>query len=523
MASKNSTTKTFVDAYRKKPEEVAGELTVDAEEGLSNEEAEKRLRQYGRNKLEESEGRSIWEIIFAQINNPVIYLLFAASILAFIFGDIPEAIAILVVLIVNTIIGFWMEYQAQKSMDAIKEMDKIRARVLRNGQEEEIDAEEVVPGDIVLVEAGDLVPADCRILEEIELKADESPLTGESVPVEKTVEALDGELQIADRTNILYKGTAITSGTGKAVVFATAMNTEVGNISSMVQEQEDKRTPLNQKLNNLTKTLIWVILGMAAAYFVFGWLAGKELYQLVQTSIAWSIAAIPEGLPIVASIALARGMFRLAKKNVLVKKLSAVETLGETTVIFTDKTGTLTKNELTVNSLYLPEVDLVKIDWHKGEKPETEGLDDPHKNANFSHIFKISVLANEATLEEETDEATAANDRERSEKDIRSRVPTPDDDEEATPGDSSPETSKDPVSEITKGTGDPLEIALLSFAQQLDSDIYEDHKKLERELHDPFDSETMVMGTISKEAEGHYVAGKGSTEAILSRSKKIQV
>lgn len=468
-------------AYQEETGTVARQLSADAEHGLSSQEAAKRLKSFGRNKLQKSKKRSIWDLIFSQVNNPVIYLLTAASVLAFVFGDIPEGIAILVVLLVNTIIGFWMEFQAQQSMEAIQKMDKIEAKVIRDGSTKEIDAEEVVPGDLITVEAGDLVPADARLLEVTELKVDESPLTGESVPVNKSSEVIGEEKQVADRINIIYKGTAVTAGTGKALVFGTGMNTEVGTISSLVEEQEKEDTPLTRKLNALTKNLIWVILAMAAAFFLFGWLAGKETYQLVQTSIAWAIAAIPEGLPIVASIALARGMFRLAKKNVLIKKLSAVETLGETTVIFTDKTGTLTKNELTVDTLCLPEDQMIKVDWSSGEDPKLEGVENPGKNSNYSQALKISVLANDASLPEKEEQEGAG------------------------------------------AKGDPLEIALLDLVKKSDPEFFDEMQGLQRELHDPFDSESMVMGAIYAENEGYYVAGKGSADAILNRSSKILI
>jgi Ca2+-transporting ATPase len=472
------------NAYLKTVEEVAGELSADIRRGLSKEEAEKRLKKYGPNKLKEAEERSLWHLILSQINNPVIYLLFAAAALALIFGDFAEGIAIFIVLIVNTVIGFWMEFQAQKSMNALKNLDKVRALVLRSSEEIDIDAENITSGDIIKLEAGDLVPADARIIEAVELKVDESPLTGESVPVEKNSEVIEEELQVADRKNILYKGTAVTSGTATALVFAIGMDTEVGNISSLVEEQNREDTPLNMKLNRLTKKLIWVILVMAAAFFFFGWLAGEELYQLVQTSIAWSIAAIPEGLPIVASIALARGMVRLSKKHVLIKSLSAVETLGETTVIFTDKTGTLTKNELTVHSFYLPDNGLLKVDRH-GHKPSLHV--DLQEKSNLNELLKISVLANDASLgnPENTEEKPEAA-------------------EEGKPA-----------------KGDPLEIALLDFVSNFDPEFYKELKDLPRELHDPFDSESMVMGTIYKENDHFYIAGKGSADAILSRSTQI--
>lgn len=346
---KENTSKIVENTYRKTGNEVVKELSANPDSGLSDKEVKKRKKQYGPNVLEEHKERSIWQIILAQLNNPIVYLLTAAAVLAFVFGDFAEGTAIFIVLIINTIIGFWMEFKAQKSMEALKKMDKIQARLIRNGKDKKIDAEDIVPGDILLVASGDLIAADARILEATELTIDESPLTGESVPVSKNPEPLEEEKPVADRTNILYKGTAVTGGTAKAVVYSTGMDTELGSISAMVGEEKKDEIPLNQKLNKLTRHLIFVTVGLAVAFLIFGYLSGKELYILIQTSIAWTIAAIPEGLPIVASIALARGMLRLAKKNVIVKKLEAVETLGETTVIFTDKTGTLTKNQLTVD------------------------------------------------------------------------------------------------------------------------------------------------------------------------------
>lgn len=489
------------EAYRKTGAEVAEDLLSNCDKGLTEEEAERRLNIYGLNKLKAAEVRSIWDIIFSQVNNPVIYLLFAAAALALIFGDIPEGIAIFIVLLINTILGFWMEFQAQKSMQALKKLDKTGAVVIRNSEEKDIDAEKITPGDLIKIKAGDLIPADARILEATELKLDESPLTGESVPVEKVFEVLQEELQVADRRNIVYKGTAVTAGTAIALVIATGMNTEVGNISALVEDQKQEDTPLNSKLNKLTRKLIWVILAMATSFFVLGWLAGKDLYQLVQTSIAWSIAAIPEGLPIVASIALARGMVRLSKRNVLIKSLGAVETLGETTVIFTDKTGTLTKNELTVHTFCLPQEQLLKVNWN-GDKPELEGEQQQSVKANLKELLEIAVLANDATIGEPETSIEASENEE-----------IPDYNEHDSPPESQGNISK----------GDPLEIALLDFVNNYDPQFYRDLQRLQRELHDPFDSESMVMGTIYRENEELYVAGKGSTDAILSRSTHILI
>ncbi|MGM0390696.1 MAG: cation-translocating P-type ATPase [Bacteroidota bacterium] len=616
---KNGAKEIIENASLKSTEEVLKEISVEKEKGLSDKEVKKRLKKYGENILEEQSQKSIWQLLFSQINNPVIYLLTAAAVLAFSFNDIAEGIAIVVVLIINTIIGFWMEYKAQKSMKSLKELDKIQARVIRNGKKERIDAEKIVPGDILIVDSGDLIPADARILEATELQIDESPLTGESVPINKSSEVLKEKKPVADRINILYKGTAVSGGTAKAVVYATGMQTELGSISAMVGEEKKDEIPLNQKLNKLTKNLIFVTIGLAVAFLIFGWIVGKEIYLLIQTSIAWTIAAIPEGLPIVASIALARGMLRLAKKNVIVKKLEAVETLGETTVIFTDKTGTLTKNQLTVDTLYFPGDIRMNANW-KGAKPNIEKKQEPKKNENFLQIFKISILANDASLEgeekpeEEEEEqkrdssgvkeeketegtkdknsknkeidvnlelqqnnvkieantestekdkpdvnvdVSADEDRikihvsrnanqeekndqpkkkkkaQKEEKDeidldeaeeIEEEEEEEEENEEIDPNENDDDDDDDDGTEENgKGDGDPLEIALLSFTKKFDQDLYWKNRKLKRKLHDPFDSETMIMGAVYKENEGFYVAGKGAAHAILDRSSNILV
>lgn len=492
------------DPYLQSAQDVLRALEVDPEEGLSDKEVEKRRKKFGTNILEDRKKESVWQLLLAQVMNPVIYLLSAAALLAFVFGDIAEGIAILVVLLINTFIGFWMEFKARKSMEALKAMDKIQANVLRNGEKKTIDAEAIVPGDILLVESGDLVAADARLLAATELGLDESPLTGESVPVAKTPETIADEKQVADRTNILFKGTAVTTGTGKAAVYGTGMQTELGTISALVGEEEKDSTPLNKKLNRLTKNLIYVTLGLALAFLVAGWVAGKEIYELIQTSIAWTIAAIPEGLPIVASIALARGMLRLAKKNVIVKKLEAVETLGETTVIFTDKTGTLTKNQLTASTLVFPTDTRLAIDWSANGEVVVSGLNKPGENRNFQHLFKVAVLANDAQLTKEG--------REGGDEPLQESVKpsTSEEDPEAEP-------------QAGAGLGDPLELALLHFSKSVDSSRFERLRELPRELHDPFDSEAMVMGAVYKEEESYYVAGKGAAHAFLDRSGKILV
>ncbi len=457
-----------------KKEEAEAKLNT-RKKGLSSKEARERLHQYGRNKLKEKEEKSALQILISQMNNPVVYLLSAAAVLAFVFGDIPEGIAIVVVLVLNALIGFWMEYQAHESMKALKKMDKILANVRRDDKELEIDAEELVPGDIIILEQGNMIPADARVILSSELSVDESPLTGESVPVEKDVAEVEEDTPVADRSNMIFKGTAVTSGKGEAMVTATGMQTELGNISQMVSEAEDEKVPLNRKLQGLTKSLIWVTLGLAAVFLLFGWIAGKELYLLAQTAIAWTVAAIPEGLPIVASIALARGMIRLSRHNVIVKKLASVETLGETTVIFTDKTGTLTENKLTVNVLKVSD-NTLKIKFQDGTikmDPGDPGLENPL----FKKIFEISILCNDAALQ--ADEGQE------------------------------------------KDEGDPLEIALLRFGHVYNKKEYDQLSDLERVAEDPFDSETKVMGTIHRQNNKFIVSAKGAAESLLNRCSHI--
>lgn len=238
------------------------------EEGLSSEEVGERLQRFGKNRMAEKRKRSILSLIISQVNNPVIYLLVAAATISFIFGDIAEAIAIIIVILLNTIIGFWMEYRAQTSLESLKKMDKLTARVSRDGKVVQMDSEVLVPGDVIHLEPGDLTPADARIIYASELSVDEAPLTGESVPVDKVTGKLEEDVGVADRTNMIYKGTAVTNGKARALVTGTGMQTEIGEISRMVSEADGEDIPLNEKLGRLARRLIYIIAGLSVLFFV---------------------------------------------------------------------------------------------------------------------------------------------------------------------------------------------------------------------------------------------------------------
>lgn len=333
-------------------EESLARLHTDAEKGLSLEEAHRRLAQFGPNAISRKKQRQSWHILLAQLQSPIVYLLLFAAGVSFWLTEWVDALAILVVLVINTCIGFYMEFQAERSMNALRKLSTAPAKVLRDGQLSEINSDDIAPGDIVFAEAGDLVPADGRTVTLSQLQADESPLTGESIPVEKQSGSLPPDTMLAERTNMLYKGTYISKGNVYFVVVATGMHTELGKVAGLVQKAEQAATPLEKKLEEFSRRLIRITVMLVAAIFIIGLLYGQDILRILETSIALAVAAIPEGLPIVATMALARGMMKMARHKVIVKKLSAVETLGGTSVICTDKTGTLTKNKIEVSEVF---------------------------------------------------------------------------------------------------------------------------------------------------------------------------
>ncbi len=320
-------------------------------QGLTSTEAKNRLSQVGKNAIEQEVKKNAFLIFFSQFNNPIVYLLLFAAGMSFFFKEWLDGIAIVVVLLINSCIGFYMEFQADRSMEALKKLSTVSAKVFRDGELTEINCEEIVPGDMMYLEAGDMVTADSQIIKSSQLQVDESSLTGESIPVEKQEVQTNENTLIAERTDMLYKGTCLTKGNSYALVTATGMKTELGRIAHLVQLADQSVTPLERKLEEFSRTLIKITVAIVVVIFITGLLNGQKMIEMLETSIALAVAAIPEGLPIVATLALAQGMLKMAKQNVIVKKLSAVETLGGTNVICTDKTGTLTQNKIEVSNI----------------------------------------------------------------------------------------------------------------------------------------------------------------------------
>lgn len=322
--------------------------THSSREGLSPQTAEERLQQYGPNELKEKKKKPAWLMFLLQFKDFMIVILVVAAIVSGIAGDIADTFIILVIVLLNAILGFIQEYRAEKGMEALKQMSTPYTHVLRNKQHVNISSTELVPGDIVLLEAGNVVPADLRLMEVHSLRIEESSLTGESVPVDKHIHVIEqNDLPLGDRLNMAYKGTLVTNGRGKGIVIATGMKTELGNIAGMLQEKESL-TPLQKRMADFGRKLSYIILLICIVLFVVGLLRGEKPIEMLLVAISLAVAAIPEALPALITIALARGAKRLIKKNALMRKLPAVETLGSVTFICTDKTGTLTQNKMKV-------------------------------------------------------------------------------------------------------------------------------------------------------------------------------
>ena len=344
--------------HNKSLTETLGELGTDRRQGLTEEEARRRLGKYGPNRLEGKPPRSMFLRLLDQLKDPMILVLLAAAALSLWSSggeDWLDSVIILLIVVVNAVISISQENSAQKALEALRKMSAPQARVVRDGKERRVESALVVPGDLIRLEAGDLAPADARLLETAGLKADESAMTGESVPVEKSAgEALPEVTALGDRTNMVIGSTVITAGRGTAVVTATGMDSEVGKVAGLLLEQEESATPLQRRMGEISKTLSFLCLCVCAVMFGVGLLQGRGMLDMFMTAVSLAVAAIPEGLPAIVTIVLALGVQRLAKRGAIVKKLPAVETLGCAGVICSDKTGTLTQNKMTVRQVWLP-------------------------------------------------------------------------------------------------------------------------------------------------------------------------
>ena len=447
--------------FNKEVKEVEKELGTNLEKGLDSKKVNEYKEKYGPNELQEKKKDSLFKKIIAQFKDFSIIVLIIAAIVSGAVGiaqgeGITDTIIILIVVLLNAVIGVVQESKAEKSLEALKKLSEHAAKVIRDGKEQVIPARELVPGDIVIIETGDYVSADLRIIEAVNLKAQESSLTGESVPVEKeTVAIKETEIGVGDRLNMLFSSSLITYGRGKAIVVETGMNTEVGKIAGMLNETEKQETPLQKRLNGLGKTLGISALTICAFIFIIGLLQGKGVINMFMTAVSLAVAVIPEGLVAVSTIVLAIGVQKMVKKNAIVKKLPAVETLGSSTVICSDKTGTLTQNKMTVEKIFCNDVTT------DVEKVETTN--------DFDKLVYNCILCNDSRILE--------------------------------------------TGEIA---GDPTETALIDMALNLDyqHSIIRENIRVQEV---PFDSERKLMTTINENNGKYRVYTKGGVDELLKR------
>ena len=454
-------------AHSRSVAEVSAALGVSAPAGLDEPEAERRLAAYGPNTIVLRQKISIFAVLLHQLQSPIVYLLGAAAALAFYFGELEEAGAIATVLALNALIGFATELKAARSIEALRSLGTRFARVRRAGRVNPIAADHIVPGDIVIVEAGDAIAADLRLVEAFGLGADESTLTGESVAVEKSTPPVEPAARLGDRASMLFKGTAVTRGSGVGIAVGTGLNSELGRISRLVEEAEPGSSPIERKLERLSHQLIWATLILTALIAGVGAATGKSVFLMVETAIALAVAAIPEGLPIVATLALARGMWRMARQNTLIERLSAVETLGATTVILTDKTGTLTENRMAVRRLRTSSDDR---ELTAAAEDDLSASVSSAGNSQSMQLLKIAVLCNDASLD----------------------------------------SADDP------GTGDPMEVALLRAGLRAGLKRRDLLKQNPLVRKFAFDSSSRMMATVHRQTDGFLFAVKGAPEAVLA-------
>ncbi len=471
--------------YQRNENDLISELSTNVENGLTSAEVESRLSKYGHNELKEEEKKGLMSKIIAQFSDFLILILIAAALISIFVGEVKDAIVILAIVVVNAALGIYQEGKAEKSLEALKKMASPNAKVVRNGKPEIVPSSTLVPGDIVVIETGDIIPADLRLVESSNLKIEEASLTGESVPVEKNSKlVLDSEVSLGDRANMAYMSTIVNYGRGKAVVVGTGHDTEIGKIATMIQTFEDELTPLQKKLNQLGKLLGTITIAVVVLVFVVGMLQGRGVLEMFMTAISLAVAAIPEGLAAIVTIVLSIGMNKMVQRHAIVKKLLAVETLGSTSVICSDKTGTLTQNEMTVTKVYTDDtiLDITGGGYDptgdfvvKGEKITVD------KVGSLQTLLSAAILANDAQIEK--------------------------------------------TAEGYRVLGDPTEGALVSLAGKAGITRKEINDKFPRIEELPFDSDRKMMTTFHSNFVPGKVIGftKGAPDIIISRCTHVLV
>jgi Ca2+-transporting ATPase len=402
-ASSSETDKTSkeVPFWNLSVEDVCHHLNTDRHTGLKENDAKLRLEKFGPNQLPEQKRVSPLSLFLSQFSSFIVWVLIGAAFISGILREWIDASAILVIIILNAALGFFQEYHAEKSLSALRKLSSPSSKVIRDGKIQTISSSLIVQGDLILLEAGDRIPADGRVVNSTQLSAQESALTGESVPVGKVTKKLDGELSLGDRKNTVFMGTVITSGKGHMVVTDVALATELGKIANMLSQGTEEKTPLQVRLEQLGKRLVMICFGIVGLVFLMGLFRGKPVIEMILTSLSLAVAAIPEGLPAVVTVALALGVRKMAKRNALVRRLASVETLGCASVICTDKTGTLTQNEMTVTRIWLPsgEIHVTGVGYApSGEFKRKDEKLHPENDPELTLALEIGVLCNSAEL-----------------------------------------------------------------------------------------------------------------------------
>ncbi|MBJ7882811.1 cation-translocating P-type ATPase [Gelidibacter salicanalis] len=443
---------------------VVEKLNSNTKKGLTESEVKQRIKKYGKNEIASKKPKRKWKILFDQCNNPIIFILIIAAGLTFYFNDdLAETIAIIAVIIITISIGFVMELQGIRSLEALRQMGFTESTVLRDGKIKTVKSSFLVPGDIVFIQAGDVISTDARLISVENLTIKEASLTGESNTIYKDILPLPINTILSDRSNMVFKGTTSEQGSGKAIVVNTGRNTQLGRIQEMGTNVKEQRTPLEKKLNALSKWLISLTLIFAILIIFTGYLRGLEMLLIIETAVALAVAAIPEGLPVIATIALARGMLTLSKRKVIIKKMESVEALGATNIICTDKTGTLTEDKMQVHTLVFEDEILnqllikERVDFHNVEKSDA-----------LTAMMMTSVLCNNVILN------------------------------------------------VEEMRGDSLELALIQVAEKFNFNPKEIKENHPEELEIPFNTSSKLMATLNQNKEGFTVHVKGAFESVIN-------